>query len=177
MGNVSVRLEKSVLGASPPAAIYARIVAQSRYTEDVVLDRLASNDTTTLYAYRSRAGDSFSEATAGQTATISFFTSEAFTAGTEFNVLEDDRWETLDTKQAYSPLNYAGLPQRLLDRIGTVYSDTNRLITAMTTSDVWAVSNVIDEALPGRVYAANQYMRLTGATRTCLLYTSPSPRD
>ena len=183
VGNVSVRLEKSVLGASPPATLYARIVAQSRYTEDVVLDRLASNDTATLYAYRSRAGDSFADATAGQTATISFFTSEAFTAGTEFNVLEDDRWETLDTKQAYSPLNYAGLPQRLLDRIGNVYLDTNRLITAMTTSSVWTVNNVIAEALPGRVYAANQYMRLTGATRTAgqdgdrVYRVSPSDTD
>ena len=90
LGAWQARLSKTALGSSPEATLYVHVRAD-RAVADVVMVRDARSDTSTHYAYESRAGEPSIDAAAGATVEAHWYSDVAFSVARK--VHSGNRWE------------------------------------------------------------------------------------
>ena len=86
-----IRLPDGPLGGSPPATIYAQVVAADGQTTDVEADRDAARDSTSLTAYASGDDDPRAEIPVGMDFTVRLWTGSW--NGAALDVHDVERWE------------------------------------------------------------------------------------
>ena len=105
-----IRLPDSALGGSPPATIYARIVAADRQTTDAVLTRDQPRDSTSLTAYAAGNTDPRGEIPVGMAFTAYLWTVSL--DGTPLKVHAVDRWEEYHALSSEAPTSSGGQGQQ-----------------------------------------------------------------